>query len=92
MPKAPAIIPNGRFNLLIDPELHTRVTLHLWSEVEGKVPRGAFKDFFEARIREYFTQVPLTLPSGRRIWGDDATIGELARLLDPDTTLDIPGA
>lgn len=35
--------------------------LHLHSELEGRIPRGAFRDFFAARIREYFKAETLDL-------------------------------
>ena len=38
-------------------DLWTRLTLHLYSEVEGKVPKGAYQSFIIDRIREYFREV-----------------------------------
>lgn len=35
--------------------------MHLYSDLEGRIPRGAFRDFFAARIREFFKAETLDL-------------------------------
>lgn len=37
-------------------DLWTKLTLHLYSEVEGRVPHGAYQRFICDRIREYFNE------------------------------------
>jgi hypothetical protein len=61
MPRPPAITPNSVLNLAIPKVLRDRLDLLLWSEVEGRVPKGAYMEFFAARLREYFDHRPLDL-------------------------------
>jgi hypothetical protein len=35
--------------------LMARLDLHLWSEVEGRVPKGGYQRFFNERLREFFS-------------------------------------
>lgn len=41
--------------------IHTRLTLWLWSESEGRVPVGAYSRFFADRIRQFFDHKTLDL-------------------------------
>ena len=45
-------------------DIRAKLDLFLFSEVEGCVPKGAIQTFLLDRIREFFTNVPVTLPSG----------------------------
>ncbi len=36
-------------------DVHGPLTLHLFSEVEGRVPQGAYQSFLVDRIREFFS-------------------------------------
>ena len=35
-------------------DIHAKLCLHLYSEVEQRIPKGAFQRFFVERITEYF--------------------------------------
>lgn len=61
MPRRPALIPNYELKVCISEDLFAKLTLELWSEVEGRVPLGSYKRFFEARLREWFAQSRLDL-------------------------------
>lgn len=54
MPRPPAIVPNTHLHTTLPPVLATRLEILLWSEVEGRVPRGAYQTFLIARIQEFF--------------------------------------
>lgn len=38
----------------IPEDLWTKLTLHLYSDVEGRVPKGAYQQFIIQRINEFF--------------------------------------
>jgi hypothetical protein len=86
MPRKPAIVPTEHLHLKIDELLLGKIKLELLSEVEGRVPQGEYRRFFEARAREYFSRaridvaelVPGTSPGMLYLYGDRDTI-ELIR-------------
>jgi hypothetical protein len=43
-------------------DVHAKLMLYLYSEAEGKVPKGAISRFLVERINEYFTKVPANEP------------------------------
>jgi len=45
-------------------DVHSKLTLYLYSEVEGMVPRGAYQSFICDRIREFFEHKRLDIGSG----------------------------
>jgi hypothetical protein len=53
MPRLPSLNPNDRLNFAISPELKARIAIILFSEVEGRIPKGAWQGFIEARLREW---------------------------------------
>lgn len=61
MPKPKNIIPSARINLAIPIDVYTMLTTFLFSEAEGRVPQGAYANFFSARIREFFGSRQLDL-------------------------------
>lgn len=54
MPKPKRAIRPVEKTVSLPEDLVARVDLTLFSEVEGKVPHGAWARFVEARLREYF--------------------------------------
>ncbi|MEK6849358.1 MAG: hypothetical protein AABY01_02185 [Nanoarchaeota archaeon] len=51
----PALInPTVSIHMQIRSDLMTKVDLLLYSNVEGKVPYGAYQRFFTERLNEYF--------------------------------------
>ncbi len=57
MPRTRAIERTVKLTISLDEGLYAKLALHLWSEVEGRVPVGAWKAFFEARMREFFERL-----------------------------------
>lgn len=51
------IIPSERMTLWLPADLRARIDLHLFSEVEGRIPRGAYTEFFSSLAREYIAQL-----------------------------------
>lgn len=56
MPRPRSIIPTVSLHTKIRQDLHTRLTLHLWSTVEGRVPQGAYAAWIENQIRKELEQ------------------------------------
>jgi hypothetical protein len=87
VPRRPAIIPNYELKLCIQQDLFAKLTLELWSDLEGRVPLGAYKAFFEARLREWFAQsrldvaevVPGTQPGKHFVSASAETLDILRR-------------
>jgi len=46
---------------MLPPDAHARLLLHLHSDLEGRVPYGAYSSFFAERIREFFSHKHLDL-------------------------------
>ena len=61
MPRKPNIIPSSIVNVALPLPERTKLDFFLHSEVEGRVPLGAYKEFFSARIREFFDSKNLDL-------------------------------
>jgi hypothetical protein len=101
MPRRPAIVPNSVLNLAIPAVLRRRLDEWLWSDVEGRVPKGAYMEFFSSRIREFFEHRPLDLgpylgsfPGEHTVTGPTQTIAALQQHLqkgsDHDESNQIP--
>ena len=54
MANRPAIIPNSPITTALPQHVRDRLDLWLYSELEGRVPKGAYRDFFSARTTEFF--------------------------------------
>lgn len=54
-------IPSVKLTTMLPEDLHSRVTIHLHSDLEGRIPHGAWAEFLCARIREYFDSTRLDL-------------------------------
>jgi len=59
--RRPNPIPSIMLNVALPADIHTQLTLHLFSELEGRVPLGAYQRFLVERIREYFAHRRLDL-------------------------------
>jgi hypothetical protein len=55
------ISPTVDTHIFLPEELHGKVSLLLWSDVEGRVPYGKVTEFMVARIREFFAREKLDL-------------------------------
>lgn len=50
------IIRPQSLHLHLPEDVMAKLYIHLFSEVEGRVPMGAYQRFLSARIREYFSR------------------------------------
>ena len=83
------IIPSIMLNVALPQTVHTQLSLHLYSELEGRVPLGAFQRFFVERIREFFAEKTLDLapyivgacPGALQVHGTPEAVEQVRRLL-----------
>lgn len=61
MPRKAAVTPNRHLHTTVPAELIARLDLFLWSEVEGRVPQGAYQQFICESIRSFFSERTLDL-------------------------------
>lgn len=54
--KTPKIIRPSKLTLHLPEDVRAKLDLHLYSEVEGRIPFGAYQRFLSERINEYFAQ------------------------------------
>jgi hypothetical protein len=63
-------------------DIRVRLDLHLFSEIEQRVPKGAYQAFLVERIRKFFSNKQLQLPSGAWIEGPPEAIAFVEELLN----------
>lgn len=56
MPKPPNLIPSKQLNVALPLPLLTQLNLELYSELEGRVPHGAYSRFLVELIRRHFAE------------------------------------
>ena len=85
MARPPSSIPMVRQNLTIPAEMAARIDLLLFSELEGRVPQGAYQTFFTRLLREYFESNELDLTpyglAGMSVRGNPYTLAKLAEAI-----------
>ena len=88
MPKRPNIIPSQQLNLALPLPVYTQLTAHLFSELENRVPHGAYSRFMVELIRGHFTAKHLDLapfmngdPGAFIVSGSPEAIAALERTL-----------
>jgi hypothetical protein len=52
--RPPDILRPVRLHTTLPEDLHAKLTLYLFSESEGRVPKGAYQKFICERIVEFF--------------------------------------
>lgn len=57
MPRPPNIIRPIHLKTSLPEDLRARLDLHLWSEVECRVPMGAYQKLIVQLLREYLDRV-----------------------------------
>lgn len=90
MPRQPNIVPAVQIELQIPLDLRTQLDLHLYSELEGRVPYGQYTRFFVELLREYFLNERVDLapylvgaaPGTTIISGAPAAMEALKRMLE----------
>lgn len=86
MPRRPDVDPPVELGLMLPTSVRAKLDLHLFSELEGRVPKGAYRSFFLERIAEFFMHKTLDLgaygfPQGFTVRGMPAVIDELEERL-----------
>lgn len=61
MARRPSPIPTVKLTTTLPLDIHTQLSLHLYSEVEGSIPPGSYQSFIVARCREFFGEKRLDL-------------------------------
>jgi hypothetical protein len=62
-------------------DVRVKLDLHLFSTIEGRVPKGAYQTFLVDRIRTFFSNKQLQLPSGAWVEGSPEAIAFVEDLL-----------
>lgn len=57
MGRPAAVIPSARIEIRIPVDVKSELDIYLFSEVEGRIPYGAYSQFFENLTREFFTKL-----------------------------------
>lgn len=81
MPRKPSITPNKHIHTTIPADLAARLDLFLWSDVEKRVPQGAYQSFFCDAIRDFFNKRTVDVAP----YIPAATIGQHLITAAPDT-------
>lgn len=91
MPKPLAILRPSRLETSLPEDLRARLDLHLFSEVEGRVPQGAYQRLIVSLLRDYLEVKRQTLdlselsgvvPGGYEIQGTPQSIAQLKALFN----------
>lgn len=81
MPKPRNVIPTVEFCLCLPEDLKGWLDLHLYSEMEGRVPLGHYQEFFVRKIREERDWKRLAISPGHYIVGSKEAIEMIERRL-----------
>lgn len=86
MPRKPEVDRPTRLELKLPESLRTRLDLYLFSELEGRVPKGKYQEFFAERVRAFFGNAKLDLapfgfPAGYYVEGPKDMIRALQERL-----------
>lgn len=86
--RPPSIRKSAPLEVSLDEELRTRLDIKLWSEAEQRVPKGAYKAYFDGLVVRDLGFVSLdlapfagTAPGVAVVRGSPATIETLTALL-----------
>lgn len=63
MPRPRKTIPSVQLNLALREDIRARLDLLLYSPLEQRVPQGAYQQFFEALLLEYFNRKEPSCPT-----------------------------
>jgi len=90
--RKPNVEPSVATNLHLPESVRVRLDLLLFSEVEGRVPKGAYQRFFSERLAEFFSTRPLdlspyigSLPGERVVRGTPQAIAALEAVLKQES-------
>lgn len=93
MPHPKNAIPSVYLRVGLPEDIHTKMTLYLYSEFEQRVPQGSYQNFLSNLIRGFFNHRRLDLapfanvePGTYVVQGSEATLALLKRTLKGDIT------
>lgn len=88
MPPKAKITPNKHIHTTLDAALYDKIEGYLFSELEGRVPKGAMQAFLTRQIQEFFSHRELDLapfvgsmPTEFVVRGTQASIEALTKAL-----------
>ena len=86
MPRKPAVIRPVLLHTTIPEDIRAKLDLFLWSDVEGRVPKGAYQRFIVERIQEFFawkreSLEPVGFPQGFFIAGPKEMVEDVVTIL-----------
>ena len=76
-----AIIRPIKLTTTFPEDVRSQLDIYLYSEVERRVPKGAYQAFLVDRIRKFFLNRQLQLPTGEWIEGSPEAIEYLEEVL-----------
>lgn len=89
MPRPKLVIPSIKLNVALPQDVYLKITAHLHSELEGRVPYGAYSKFLQEITTAYFRQQHLDLapysgylPGGNTVSASPETMVVLKQLLE----------
>lgn len=87
--RPPSVEPGRLINISIDEKLMARLDIEMFSEAEGRIPRGSYKRVFEMLLRRFWSWKELdlapylgTLPGEAMITAAPAVLDRLKTLLE----------
>ena len=95
MSRQPDVIRPIKLTTTLPEDIRVPLDLHLYSELEGRIPKGAYQRFLIERIQEFFSSRSLDLgefvglPTPAVVRGSPATIELLTQILR-GTKRDLP--
>lgn len=88
MAKTPNIIPSKQLNVALPLPLMVRLSTHLYSDLEGRVPHGAYSRFLIDLLQVHFAERALDLapytgsaPGTLQVTGTPEAIAALTKVL-----------
>lgn len=86
--RPPSLRRSAPVEVALDEEIRARLDIALWSPAENRVPRGAYKSFFDRAVARELTFASLDLapflgcePGINVVYGNPSTIEALSSLL-----------
>ena len=61
MSRRPNLVPSQQLNLALPIDVHSKLSLHLYSGLEQRVPHGAYSRFLVEQVRQFFSDEHLDL-------------------------------
>lgn len=91
MARRPNPIPSQQLNVALPTPVFVQLGAFLYSDLEGRVPHGAYSRFVTERVREYFTSQHIDLapylgtdPGAFILSGSPEAVAALTKLLTKD--------